>query len=114
MVSRKKIVEIFKKHHPTFKSGDAYVPKIIKNADRIIKSEFLRSIYDDEGCPSLRYFKKTKEWKRSISFSSKSSKLLEDMYVILNKEFKIKTNKIIKHTNRGFSWYVLNITGKKP
>ena len=48
-----------------------------------------------------------------ISLDDAVSLLLQDIFRIINDEFKIKTNKIIEYTRYKFRRYVLNITGKK-
>ncbi len=75
-------------------------------------------IYDDEGTVALRIFKKTNEIKRNLTIASKSKKFMEDIKKILEKDFKIKCNKIgfsIRKfpNNKEFVTWNLSITGKE-
>jgi hypothetical protein len=85
--------------------------------NRPLKKEFLVAFYDDEGCVSLRIFKKTSEIKRNLTLSTNSKVLIEEIKKILEKDFQIKSNKIYKYVKKGknkdFINYVLSITGKE-
>lgn len=110
----KPIINRFLEYQKDFRSRTIFVPYKIKNSNKFIQKEYLRAFYDDEGCPSLRLFNKTKEWKRSISLTSNSNRLLKDVKKLLLNSFFIQTNRIIrtkKHSNYDKS-FVLTITGK--
>ena len=110
----KTIINKFLEYQKDFRSKVIFIPRVIKNSSKSIQREYLRAFYDDEGCPSLRLFNKTKEWKRSISLTSNSIMLLKDVKKLLLNNFGIKSNKIIrtkKNSNYDRS-FVLTITGK--
>lgn len=112
----KKINTVFLKFIPSYKSKDIFIPSIIKNSNIHVKKEFLRAFFDDEGGASLRFFKKTKEWKRDIKIGSNSKKILDDIYLMLRDDFDILPNKVTKAT-RGENkkkdrTYHLSVTGK--
>ena len=64
----KRIISKFLEFQESYKSDDIYIPQAILHANRKIKAQYLKAIYGDEGCPNLRLFNKTKEWKRNLSF----------------------------------------------
>ncbi|HJX50281.1 MAG TPA: LAGLIDADG family homing endonuclease [Candidatus Nanoarchaeia archaeon] len=98
-----------------FKSNYLKFPLFINTRD--LQKEFLKSIYDDEGCVALRVFKKTNEIKRNLTLSSNSLIFLQEIKNILAEQFNIMSNKIInyikKRDGKEFVNYVLSITGKK-
>ena len=114
-VQNKPILTFLRSLIRDYRSHYLYIPKFIDKKE--LQKEFLSAFYDDEGCVSLRIFKKTKEIKRNITLSSNSLILLEEIKKILQENFNIKSNKIIKDTkkvgDREFINYVLSITGKE-
>lgn len=106
--NRKDIVNYFLEWLTDFRSSNIKVPRKILQANKEIKSAFLRSAFDDEGSVLLRVNKKTLEWKRGISFSSKAIRFLEDIKSMLA-NFDIQTNRILKDREN----YLLQITGKE-
>src|SRR3989344_980260 len=110
----KKNIARFLEYLPDYRSEYIFVPNQIKQANKNIKRNYLRAFYDDEGSPSLRLNKKTKEWKRSISLASNSLQILQEIKEILIK-YPIKTNKIVrsKPESNYDKTFVLNITGKE-
>ena len=113
-VTRKFVAESFLKQLKDFKSFSIYIPNSIKKSKLSIKKEYLRALYDDEGSAVLRLYKKTKEWKRSITLCSNSIRLLNEIKFLLLKEFDITSNKIIRNkiSNPKDQCYVLCITGE--
>ena len=65
-----KIIQKFLEHIPDFRSDVLYIPDSIKSAAEQIQKEYLRALYDDEGCAALRLYVKGKEWKRNITLTS--------------------------------------------
>ena len=108
----KQRISKFLSHLPSFKSKDIFVPESIKNADKSIIKEYIRALYDDEGSATLRIFNKTKEWKRSLTLTSNSKKLLIDIKGLLSSRFNIKTNRLVRN-KPGAECYVLYITKKE-
>lgn len=106
--------KIFLNELSSFKSSDILVPESIKNSDDSIMVEYLRAFYDDEGCVALRLHKKSNEWKRNITLTSNSLKILEEIKDILVSRFQICSNKIIRTAkNRADDkTFVLAISGK--
>src|SRR3989344_6768318 len=113
-VQNKKIIVFLKSLLKDYRSHSLIIPDFINK--RELKKEFLQSIFDDEGCVALRIFKRTKEIKRNLTLSSNSLHLIKDIKYILEKEFKINSNKISKYTKvkglKEYTNYVLSITGK--
>jgi len=109
----KKIAQSLTSFIPSYNSCDIFIPKEITKSNKKIIKEYVRSFYDDEGCASLRLNRKTEEWKRNITLSSNSNKILGQVKRILE-NLGIRTNKIImnyKLSNYDKS-FVLSITGK--
>ncbi len=99
---------------PSFRSEDVYVPRAVFLSPIAVKSAFLQSLFDDEGSPSIRTYRKTGEIKRSISISSKSELLMAGVRTLLC-EFGIVTNRPVVYTSRtGFVQHYLQITGGRP
>lgn len=112
-VHRKEIVRFFLKYLESYKSENILIPRAIKKASTSIKTEYLKAFYDDEGSPRLR-ISKLQEWKRNITFYSNSEKLIKEVKKILEKDFKIKCNKIYKDLRKdGRCSFALDITGKE-
>lgn len=111
---RKDVREKFLAHLSSYKSAVVYIPDTVKGGSLVVQKAYIRSLYDDEGCVALRIFKKTKEWKRNITLTSNSLRLLQDVKDLLESAFGITTNKIVR--NRPASNYdvsfVLSLTGK--
>lgn len=97
-----------------FRSHMLKMPLFVNKRD--LKVEFLKAIYDDEGCVSLRVFKKTNELKRNLEIGSKSKEFLFEIKNILENDFEIKTNKLISYSRilngKPFTTWKLSITGK--
>lgn len=91
------------------------VPDFLKTKE--LQIEFLKAIFDDEGCVGLRIFKKTNEIKRNVTLCAKSELFLSQIKGILEENFLIKCNKLTKcvkkKDNKEFDYYVLSITGKE-
>lgn len=113
-VQNKEIISFLRGLVKDFKSNGLEFPEFVK--DNQEKVEFLKAIYDDEGCVALRTFRKTNEIKRNITLSSNSSKFLEQIKTILYNEFSIISNKIIRtikiKNSKEYVNYVLSITGR--
>ncbi|MBN1469951.1 MAG: hypothetical protein JW924_14585 [Fusobacteriaceae bacterium] len=109
----KNIIKKFLNQLSDFKSRNILIPGEIKNSNKSIKKEYLRAFYDDEGCACLRIFKKTNEWKRTLTLSSNSKKILKEIKGLLLNDFSIPSNKIIKNKKENNICYVLTITGKE-
>ena len=110
----KKTINRFLKYLGSYKSKDIFIPRVIKEGKKSIQKEYLRALYDDEGSPSLRIFKKTKEWKRTLTLSSNSIKILREVKDILINNFDIKSNNIFRNNPNSDcdNSFVLNISGK--
>lgn len=113
-INRKEVITRFLEHLKDFRSNALYIPDSIKEADKSIQKEYLRALYDDEGCVALRLYVKGKEWKRNITLTSNSLRLLEDVKKMLFNNFGISSNKIIRTKPNSIKdrSYVLSITGK--
>lgn len=87
-----------------------HIPKIILNADKKIKSAFLKALYDDEGCVNLG---KPNGGGRSIELSQKNKKVIDETKKIL-REFFITPGKTSKKIDNktGNTSYRFAITGK--
>jgi len=87
-----------------------HIPKIILNADKKIKSSFLKALYDDEGDVSLG---SSDGGGRSIGLSQKNKKVIDGIKKIL-KEFRITPGKTGKSTDYRTmtTYYNFAITGK--
>lgn len=114
MVQNKEIHTFLKSLHPDYRSHSLYIPKFVNDKDLL--TEFLRALFDDEGCVALRIFKKTNEIKRNLTFSSNSLRLVEDIKKVLERIYDIKSNRILRYVknrdNKVYTNYVLSITGK--
>jgi hypothetical protein len=112
-IHNKEIISKFLEYLPDYKSNNVYIPSQIINSSSQIKSQYLRSLFDDEGSASIRIFKKTNEWKRDIKISSNSLKLLEQVANILQ-NYEIFCNKIKRNKPNSLydKTYYLGITGK--
>lgn len=114
-VQNKRIIKYLLNLCGNFKSQNLKFPKFINSKDT--KIEFIRAIFDDEGCVALRIFKKTNEIKRNLEIASKSKSFLIEIKGMLEKDFNIKCNKIISFhrtlNRKEFTTYKLSITGKE-
>jgi len=112
-VQLKPVVKVFS-DFGSFLSDKIKVPGFIIKGNKILKKEFIRTFFDDEGSPNLRLYNNTKEWKRSITVSSNSKQFLIGIKVLL-RDFGIGTNRIIrnsKNIERDKS-YNLTISGRE-
>ena len=114
-VQNKSILNFLRSLVKDYRSFSLEYPQFLDTIE--LKKEFLKAIFDDEGCVALRIFKKTNEIKRNLEISSKSKKFLVDIKNILEKDFEITSNKIISfERNLGgkiFITWKLSITGKE-
>lgn len=114
-VQNKKLINFLFKLCGSFKSENLRFPNFLRTNE--MKREFLKAIFDDEGCVALRIFKKTGEFSRNLDIGSKSKEFLEDIKGILEEDFKIKSNKMYpcKRNLNGkeFITWRLSITGKE-
>jgi intein/homing endonuclease len=98
-----------------FKSQNLRFPKFLSSKEE--KIEFIRAIFDDEGCVALRIFQRTNEIKRNLEIGSKSKLFLMEIKEVLEKDFKIKCNKIISFNKilnkKEFITCKLSITGRE-
>jgi len=112
-VHGKNLIKKFTNYLEDYRSTSIKIPNEIKQGSKRLKSVYLRALYDDEGCATLRLNNNTKEWKRNLTLCSNSIMLLKEVEGILVSTFKIKTNKIIRNKNAiKDRCYVLAITGK--
>jgi hypothetical protein len=114
MIQNKEVLNFLKSLIEDYRSFSLHLPNFIKTKE--LKKEFLKAIFDDEGCVALRVFVKTGEIKRNITLCAKSEFFLSQIKGILEKEFIIKCNRLIKYVkkvnNKEFPYWVLSITGK--
>lgn len=114
-VQNKQIINFFFDLCGDFRSGNLRFPKFLKHPE--LKREFISAIFDDEGCVALRVFRKTNEIKRNLEIASKSKEFLEEIKEVLERDFRIKCNKIIcfkrNLDNKEFLTWKLSITGKE-
>lgn len=114
MIQDKEALNFLKSLIDDYRSFSLHLPNFIKTKE--LKKEFLKAIFDDEGCVAFRVFAKTREIKRNITLCAKSEFFLSQIKDILEKDFIIKCNKLTKYTkkvnNKEFPYWVLSITGK--
>lgn len=114
-VQNKELINKLKSMVSDFRSGSLIMPSFVKT--KALKKEFIRAFFDDEGSVGFRIFRKTGEIKRDIHTNSKSRKLLDEMKIVLEKDFKIKCNRLGKDTkkrqDRLFITWCLRITGRE-
>lgn len=115
MIQNKEVNNFLKSLLRDYRSHSLQMPNFVNKIE--LQIEFLKALYDDEGCVALRTFKKTNEIKRNLTLSSNSLILLQEIKRILENNFNINSNKILKYTKtRGshqYINYVLSITGKE-
>lgn len=115
MIQDKNALNFLKSLLEDYRSFSLHIPKFVNT--REIQKEFLKAIFDDEGCVGLRIFKKTGEIKRDIHLASKSLRFIEELKEVLQKSFNIGSNKINiydkKMGEKKFRIYTLYITGKE-
>ncbi len=113
-IQNKQIIKFLKELVSDYRSSALKFPRFINHKD--LEREFLRAIYDDEGCVALRTFKKTNDIKRNITLSSNSKEFLEKIKEILKNDFDITSNKLtLNKRSRGvkeYINYVLSISGR--
>jgi len=114
-VQNKQILTFINSLAEGFYSHCLKIPKFVNSFE--LKQEFLKAIYDDEGCVALRIFKKTGEIKRNLEIGSKSNEFLGEIKIVLEKDFNILCNKIISFkrnlNGKEFVTWKLSITGKE-
>ena len=114
-IQNKDLISFLFKLVNDFRSENLEFPRFIRT--KSMKREFISAVFDDEGCVGLRTFKKTGEIKRNLEIASKSKKFMEEIKLILEREFDVKSNKIIsfkKNINeKEFVTFKLSITGKE-
>jgi hypothetical protein len=114
MIQNKEALSFLKSLIEDYRSFSLHIPEFIKTKE--LKKEFLKAIFDDEGCVALRVFAKTGEIKRNITLCAKSEFFLSQIKDILERDFMIKCNKLTKYikkvNNKEFLYWVLSITGK--
>jgi len=114
-VQNKKIIEFLLNLCGDFRSQNLKFPNFLTSKE--MKVEFIRAIFDDEGCVALRTFQKTNEIKRNLEIASKSKSFLIEIKEILESDFKIKCNQIISFNRildkKEFVTYKLSITGRE-
>ena len=114
-IQNKEIIQFLKELVSDYRSYALRLPNFVNNKE--LQKEFLRAIYDDEGCVALRVFKKTNEIKRNLTLASKSQKFIEEIKDLLEKSFNIQSNKINRYDKvvekKIFTIRTLSITGKK-
>ena len=115
MVQNKTLFQFLTSIVPDYRSFALKIPHFINTPN--LKKEFLSALFDDEGCASLRIFKKTGELKRDITIASKSRQLISEIKEILLQDFAIYSNKINRYVQlkgcKEFEIYKLTITGKE-
>lgn len=114
MIQNKESLNFLKSLIDDYRSFSLHLPEFIKTKE--LKKEFLKAIFDDEGCVALRVFAKTGEIKRNITLCAKSEFFLSQIKDILEKDFIIECNRLTKYikkvNNKEFSYWVLSITGR--
>jgi intein/homing endonuclease len=109
----KKIISVFFSHLPSFKSSDIFIPDSVKRSPLNVQIAFIRTFYDDEGCSAFRFNKSTQEWKRNLTLTSNSLRILCEIQQILS-SLGITSNKM-RRNNRQSNYditFSLGITGK--
>lgn len=109
-IQDKKVITTFFAHLTSFKSDDIFIPFGVQQASLDVRLAFIRAFYDDEGSVVLRYYAKAREWKRNITLTSNSVRILIQIKEIL-KTIGIESNKLYRNAKDDRS-YVLSITGK--
>jgi len=98
-----------------YRSFSLKIPEFVNETNS--QKEFIRALFDDEGCVAQRTFKKTGEIKRNITFTAKSKLFTEEIKKVLETSFNIQSNKINEYTkiwgDKRFVIYTLSITGKE-
>jgi intein/homing endonuclease len=111
-VQRKHVIVVFLQHMSDFRSSSVHIPTSVLRSSDDVRQQFMRALYDDEGCVALRLSKR-QEWKRSITLTSNSFKLLAQASTLLM-AWGIQPNAIIRtNAQARDKSYVLAITGKE-
>lgn len=114
-IHNKQIIQFLKELVSDYRSGALKLPEFIKSIE--LQKEFLKALFDDEGCVAFRIHKPTGDLKRNLSLASKSKKLIEDLKYVLETNFDIKCNKIneyiAKKWGKEYPIFTLFISGKE-